>query len=45
MTLSAKQRHALAVIAATDPDGATRTLLSAHGFGIRTIAANRRQVG
>ena len=39
MTLSAKQRHALAVIAATDPDGATQTLLTAHGFSIRTIAA------
>jgi hypothetical protein len=39
MTLSAKQRHALAVIAATDPDGATQTLLTAHGLSIRTIAA------
>jgi hypothetical protein len=39
MMLSAKQRHALAVIAATDPDGATQTLLTAHGFSIRTIAA------
>src|SRR5215470_1774659 len=32
MTLSAKQRHALAVIAATDPDGAAQTLLTAHGL-------------
>src|SRR5258708_27278194 len=39
IALSAKQRHALAVIAATDPDGATQTLLTAHGFSIRTIAA------
>jgi hypothetical protein len=39
MTLSAKQRHALTAIAATGSDGATQTLLTAHGFGIRTIAA------
>jgi hypothetical protein len=39
MTLTAKQRHALAVIAATGFDGATQTLLTAHGFSIRTIAA------
>jgi hypothetical protein len=44
MTLSAKlrssaQRHALAVIAATGTDGETQTLLTAHGFSIRTIAA------
>ncbi len=39
MTFSAKQRHALAVIAATDPDGAAQTLLTAHGFSIRTIGA------
>jgi hypothetical protein len=39
MTLSAKQRHALAVIAATGSDGATQTLLTTHGFNIRTIAA------
>jgi hypothetical protein len=39
MTLSAKQRHALAIIAATDPDGATQTLLTAHGLSIRTTAA------
>jgi hypothetical protein len=39
MTLGAKQRHALAVIAATGSDGATQTLLIAHGFSIRTIAA------
>ena len=39
MTLSAKQRHALAVIAATNPDGATQTLLTAHRFRIRMIAA------
>ena len=39
MKLSAKQRHALAVIAATDPDGATQTLLTEDGFSIRTIAA------
>jgi hypothetical protein len=39
MTLSAKQRHALTVIAATGADGATQTLLTAHGFSIRTIAA------
>ena len=39
MTLSATQRHALAVIAATDPDGATQALLTAHGFSFRTIAA------
>ena len=53
MTLSAKQRHALAVIAATDPDGATQTLLTAHGFSSRAIAVlvkrglvtDRRQVG
>jgi hypothetical protein len=38
MTLSAKQRHALAVIAATGSDGATQTLLTAHGLSIRTIA-------
>jgi hypothetical protein len=39
MALSAKQRHALAVIAATDSDGAAQTLLTAHGLNIRTIAA------
>jgi RNA:NAD 2'-phosphotransferase (TPT1/KptA family) len=39
MTLSAKQGHALAVIAATASDGATQTLLIAHGFNFRTIAA------
>src|SRR5258708_32454691 len=39
MTLTAKQRHALAVIAATGSDGATQTLLTAHGFSVRTIAA------
>jgi hypothetical protein len=38
MTLSAKQRHALAVIAAAGSDGATQTLLTAHGISIRTIA-------
>ena len=38
MTLGVKQRHALAVIAATGSDGATETLLTAHGFSIRTIA-------
>jgi hypothetical protein len=39
MTLTAKQRHALAVIAAAGSDGATQTLLTAHSFSIRTIAA------
>jgi len=39
MTLSAKQRHALAAIAATGSDGATQTLLTAHGLSIRTTAA------
>ncbi len=39
MTLTAKQRHALAVIAAAGSDGATQTLLTAHGLSIRTIAA------
>jgi hypothetical protein len=39
MALTATQRHALAVIAATGSDGATQTLLTAHGFSIRTIAA------
>ena len=39
MTLSAKQRHALTVIAATGADGATQTLLTAHGLSLRTIAA------
>lgn len=38
MALSAKQRHALAVIAAAGSDGATQTLLTAHGLSIRTIA-------
>jgi hypothetical protein len=31
--------HALAIIAATGSDGATQTLLTAHDFSIRTIAA------
>jgi hypothetical protein len=39
MTLTAKQRHALAVIAATGSDAAAQTLLTAYGFSIRTIAA------
>ena len=39
ITLGVKQRHALAAIAATGSDGATQTLLTAHGFSIRTIAA------
>lgn len=39
MTVRAKQRHALAVIAAAGFDGATQTLLTAHGLSVRTIAA------
>ena len=38
MTLTAKQRHALTVIAATGSDGATQTLSTAHDFSVRTIA-------
>jgi hypothetical protein len=37
MTLGVKQRHALAVLAATGPDGATQTLLTAHGVSLRVI--------
>ena len=36
---SSAQRHALAVIAAAGSDGATQTLLTAHGLSLRTIAA------
>jgi len=36
--LGARQRHALAVLAATGSDGATQTLLTAHGFGMLLIA-------
>jgi hypothetical protein len=38
MRLGVKQRHALAVLAATDPDGATQSLLTAHGCGVALIA-------
>ena len=36
---SSAQLHALAVIAAAGSDGATQTLLTAHGLSLRTIAA------
>jgi hypothetical protein len=36
-TLNAEQRRALAMLAAAGLDGATQSLLSAHGFGASLI--------
>jgi hypothetical protein len=38
MRLGVKQHHALAVLAATGPDGATQSLLTAHGCSVSLIA-------
>jgi hypothetical protein len=39
MTLGAEQRHALTMLAASGSDGATRSLLATHGFGVPMINA------
>jgi len=39
MTLGAEQRHALTMLAASGSDGATQSLLIAHGFGVPMINA------
>jgi hypothetical protein len=36
-TLNAEQRRALAMLATTGFDGATQSLLSAHGFGASLV--------
>jgi hypothetical protein len=36
-TLNAEQRRALAMLATTGFDGATQSLLSAHGFGVSLV--------